>query len=154
MAWADYLQTGDTNLLNRHYPELQADSFTWAVTGGGLMKGFPRFPQSTNSDVVDWPAGDRDGFVIGNGGYLNWTSSVNNAFYYRGQRLMANTAAVLGRTNDATSYTASAKQVYAAYNATFWNSAAQCYVDGVGTRHASAHGSFFQTSAQASTRFG
>jgi alpha-L-rhamnosidase len=143
MAWADYLQTGDANLLHRHYTQLQADSFTWAARGGGLMRGFPRFPQATNSDVVDWPLGDRDGFVIGNGGYLNWTNSVNNAFFYRGQRLMANIAAVLGRTNDATTYTASANQVYAAYNATFWNKAAQCYVDGVGTSHASAHANFF-----------
>ncbi len=143
MAWADYLQTGDTNLLNRHYRKLQADSFTWAATGGSLMKGFPKFPQSTNSDVVDWPAADRDGFVIGKGAYLNWTNSVNNAFYYRGQRLMANIAAVLGRTNDAATYTASANQVYAAYTATFWNQAAQCYVDGVGTSHASAHANFF-----------
>ncbi|MGH7950530.1 MAG: alpha-L-rhamnosidase C-terminal domain-containing protein [Limisphaerales bacterium] len=143
MAWADYLQTGNTNLINRYYTKLQADSFTWAVTGGGLMKGFPGFPQTTNSDVVDWPPCDRDGFVIKSGDYRNWTNSVNNAFYYRGLRLMANIAAILGRTNDAATYTASANQVYVAYNATFWNNAARCYRDGVGTDHASAHANFF-----------
>ena len=143
MAWADYLQTGDTNLLHRHYPDLQSAAFTRAPGSGGLMTGFPRFPQTTNSDVVDWPPGDRDGFVIGEGGYLNWTNSVNNAFYYRGQRLLADIAAVLGRTNDAATYTANADQAYRAYNATFWNHAAQCYADGVGTTHASAHANFF-----------
>jgi hypothetical protein len=56
---------------------------------------------------------------------------------------MANIAAVLGRTNDAATYTGSANQAYAAYNTAFWNNAAQCYVDGVGTRHASAHANFF-----------
>jgi hypothetical protein len=143
MAWADYLHTGDTNLLNQYYTKLQADSFTWAATDGGLMKGFPGFPQSTNSDVVDWPAGDRDGFVIKKDAYRNWTNSVNNAFYYHGLQLMGNIAAVLGRKDDATTYTANARQVYTAYNATFWDNARQCYVDGVGTDHASAHGNFF-----------
>jgi len=143
MAWADYLQTGNTNLLDEYYTTLQADSFTWAATGCGLMQGFPSFPQTTNSDVVDWPIGDRDGFVIKNGNYRNCTNSVNNAFYYHSLRLMSDIATVLGRTDDATSYTVCADQVYAAYNATFWNDANQCYVDGVGTDHASAHGNFF-----------
>ena len=143
MAWADYLQTGNTNLLNRYYKELQADSFAWAAAGDGLMKGFPCFPQTTNSDVVDWPAGDRDGFVIKDGAYRNLTNAVNNAFYYRSLQLMANIAKVLGRADDATNDTARATQVYAAYNATFWNEARGCYVDGVGTDHASAHANFF-----------
>lgn len=143
MAWADYLQTGNTNLLNRYYTTLQENSFTWAATGSGLMRGFPGFPQTTNSDVVDWPRGDRDGFVISNGSYRNWTNSVNNAFYYRSLRLMANIAAVLGRTNDAANYANSANKVYAAYNTTFWNNAAQCYTDGVGIDHTSAPGNFF-----------
>ena len=143
MAWADYLQTGNADLLNQYYPKLQADSFWWAATGSGLMKGFPGFLQNTNSDVVDWPAADRDGFVIRDKGYLNWTNSVNNAFYFRSLQLMANIAATLGRTNDAAACAAAAGQVYAAYNSTFWNRASQCYVDGVGTTHASAHANFF-----------
>jgi hypothetical protein len=143
MAWADYLQTGDNNLLNRHYAELEADSFVPATAGAVLMKGFPNFPQKTNSDVIDWPAGDRDGFVIGKGANLNWTNSVNNAFYYRGLQLMANIAAAVGRASDARNYSNKAAQVYSAYNTTFWSEAAQCYTDGVGTEHASAHGNFF-----------
>ncbi|HZV34751.1 MAG TPA: alpha-L-rhamnosidase C-terminal domain-containing protein, partial [Verrucomicrobiae bacterium] len=143
MAWADYLQTGNTNLIARYYPKLQFDSFIWAATDNGLMKGFPNFQQRTNSDVVDWPPSDRDGFVIKSGGYLNWTNSVNNAFYFRTLQIMSNIAAVLGRTNDAMTYEAKTKQVYAAYNSIFWNNASQCYVDGVGTSHASAHANFF-----------
>lgn len=141
IAWADYLQTGNTNLLAKYYSALQADSFTWAATGSGLMRGFPNFPQSTNSDIVDWPANDRDGFVISSGSYLNYTNSVNNAFYYRCLQLMSNIASVIGRTNDAATYAADAEQVYAAYNAAFWNGIS--YVDGVGTSHASAHANFF-----------
>jgi hypothetical protein len=143
MAWADYLQTADTNLLHQYYSRLQADSFTWAATSGGLMKSFPHFPQNTNSDVVDWPLSQRDGFLTKSGRSLNWTNSVNNAFYYRGLQLMAGIAAVLGHANDAADYTARAAQVYAAYNATFWNDATQCYTDGVGMPHAAAHANFF-----------
>jgi len=143
MAWADYLETGDTNLLGSYYSRLQTDSFTWAATSSGLMAGFPNFPQTTNSDVVDWPVGDRDGFVMRDGSYRNYTNSVNNAFYYRSLRLMANIAAVLGRTEDAVTYTTNAERVYEVYNATFWNRTTQSYVDGVGTEHSSAHANFF-----------
>src|SRR5208283_2166759 len=119
----------NTNLLGAHYAALQPDAFTWAATGNGLMKGFPNYPQTTNSDIVDWPAGDRDGFVISSGSYLNWTNSVNNAFYYRCLQIMANVATVIGSNNDAATYTADAAQVYNSYNSTFWNSGSQSYVD-------------------------
>jgi hypothetical protein len=143
IAWADYLQTGNTDLIYKYYDALKPDTFTWNATGSGLIRGCPNFPQTTNSDIVDWPAGDRDGFVINSGSYLNWTNSVNNAFYYRGLQIMANIATVIGRTNDATNYIATAAQVYNSYNATFWNNGSQRYVDGVGTTHSAAHANFF-----------
>ncbi len=144
IAWADYLQTGDTNLLSQNYNALKYDTFTWAATGNGLMKGFPGYPQTTNSDIVDWPAGDRDGYAgISSSGYRNWTNSVLNAFYYRGLQIMTEFATVLGRTSDAADYAANAAQVYTAYNSTFWNNGSQSYEDGVGTTHSSAHANFF-----------
>jgi hypothetical protein len=143
IAWADYLQTGNTDLLDKYYDTLKPDTFTWAATGNGLMVGFPNFAQTTNSDIVDWPAADRDGFLITSGSYLNWTNSVNNAFYYRCLQIMANLAAAIGRTNDVGAFNAMAAQVYTNYNATFWNHGSQSYVDGVGTTHSSAHANFF-----------
>jgi hypothetical protein len=143
IAWADYLQTGNPDLLDQYYDALKPDLLAWTATGNGLLKGFPAFPQRSNADVVDWPAGDRDGFIIKQGDYLNWTNSVNNAFYYRSLRIMADIATVLGRANEATDYTAMAAQVYQSYNAAFWNSNSLSYVDGVGTTHASAHANFF-----------
>jgi hypothetical protein len=143
IAWADYLQTGNSDLLSRHYDDLKPDLLAWAATGNGLIKGFPGFPQKTNSDVVDWPLGDRDGFVIKEGKYLNWTNAVNNAFYYRCLHLMANIANVTGHAHDAAAYTAMARQVYKSYNQVFWDKHSQSYVDGVGTTHSSAHVNFF-----------
>jgi alpha-L-rhamnosidase len=144
IAWMDYLHTGNADLLRKYYGTLQRDSFTWAATPGGLMKGFPGFPQSVNSDIVDWPPADRDGFAgLSNHGYRNWTNAVNNAFYYRCLRIMARIADAIGRTNDAATYTADANRVYRVYNSTFWDTNSQCYVDGVGTAHSSAHANFF-----------
>ena len=143
IAWADYLQTGNSDMLHRYYDALKPDTLSWAATRDGLIKGFPGFPQSTNSDVVDWPVGDRDGFVIKENHYRNWTNSVNNAFYYRSLRLMGRIADVVGHPHDAAHYNAMAKKVYASYNQVFWDEASQCYVDGVGTTHASAHANFF-----------
>ncbi|HEX3624318.1 MAG TPA: alpha-L-rhamnosidase C-terminal domain-containing protein [Verrucomicrobiae bacterium] len=143
IAWADYLQTGNTDLLNRNYEALKPDTLSWAATGNGLIKGFPNFPQKADSDVVDWPVTDRDGFVIKSSRYLNWTNSVNNAFYYRCLKIMANIATVTGRAKDATTYAAMAGRVFTNYNSAFWDNESQCYVDGVGTTHASAHANFF-----------
>lgn len=143
IAWADYLQTGNADLLYRYYDALKPDLLTWAATGDGLIHGFPGYPQKANSDVVDWPPGERDGFVLKDGPYLNRTNSINNAFYFRSLRIMANIATVVGRSTEADAYAAMAARVYTNYNAVFWNSESQCYVDGVGTTHASAHANFF-----------
>ena len=144
IAWEDYLHTGNTDLLREYYDVLRKDSFIWAATGEGLMRGFPGYPQTANSDVVDWPQGDRDGFVgLSRHGYRNWTNAVNNAFYYRSLRVMARIADVIGQTSDAATFTASANRVYDVYNSTFWDPLSQSYVDGVGTTHSSAHANFF-----------
>ncbi len=143
IAWADYMQTGNTDLLRHYYETLKPDTFTWATNSSGLMQGFPNFPLATNSDLVDWPTGDRDGFIVSSGSYSNWVNSVNNAFFYRCLQTMGNIATVLGYTNDATNYNAEAAQVYQTYNATFWNNGSQSYIDGVGTTHTCAHGNFF-----------
>jgi hypothetical protein len=143
IAWADYLQTGNADLLYRYYDALKPDLLTGAATASGLIKGFPVFPLKGNSDVVDWPPSDRDGFVMRSGDYLNWTNSVNNAFYYRSLQLMAKIARVVGRPADADSYDATAARVYTNYNAAFWNNDSQSYADGVGTTHSSAHANFF-----------
>ncbi|HEV2319268.1 MAG TPA: alpha-L-rhamnosidase C-terminal domain-containing protein [Verrucomicrobiae bacterium] len=143
IAWADYLETGNADLLYKYYDALKPDLLAWAATGNGLIKGFPGFPQKENSDVVDWPPGDRDGFVMKSPGYLNWTNAVNNAFYYHSLQSMAKIATVVGRASDAGTYAAMAAQVYTNYNAALWDNDLQCYVDGVGTTHASAHANFF-----------
>lgn len=146
IAWADYLQTGNRDLISRYYDALKPDLLSAGASRDGLIRGYPNFPTSAtskDSDVVDWPPDDRDGFVIKEGRYLNWTNAVNNALYYRSLQIMADMAAALGRAHDAAAYTAEARKVYASYNAVLWDNVQGCYVDGVGTTHASAHANFF-----------
>ncbi len=143
IVWADYIQTGNPDLLCRYYDILKPDLLDQGVTSEGLIKGFPNFPQKTNSDVVDWPPADRDGFIIKKGQYLNWTNSINNAFYYHSLQIMAKMAAVIGRTNDIIKYKATADRVYKSYNDVFWDRHSRSYVDGVGTTDSSAHANFF-----------
>jgi alpha-L-rhamnosidase len=143
IAWADYLQTGNPGLLYRYYDSLKADLFLSRARADGLIKGFPNNNQNGNDDIVDWPTSDRDGYVISSGSYSNFYSSVDNAFYYRCLQIMANVAAVTGRTNDAATFTANAARVYNSYNTSLWSSATQAYVDGEGTTHSAAHANFF-----------
>jgi alpha-L-rhamnosidase len=139
MAWADYLQTGNADLLNNHYNTLKTKLFLERARGDGLILGFPNAPQTVNSDIVDWPAGERDGYIISGNNY----SSVNNAFYYRCLRIMSEIAQLTGHTADAADFTTRADQVYASYNSVFWNPATQRYIDGEGINHSAAHANFF-----------
>jgi alpha-L-rhamnosidase len=139
MAWADYLQTGNTDLLINHYDTLKTKLFLERARADGLILGFPNAPQTVNSDIVDWPAGERDGYIISGNNY----SSVNNAFYYQCLRIMTQIAQLTGHDADAADFTARADQVYASYNNVFWNPATQRYIDGEGISHSAAHANFF-----------
>jgi alpha-L-rhamnosidase len=139
MAWADYLQTGNTDLLFNHYSVLKTKLFIERARGDGLILGFPNAPQTVNSDIVDWPAGERDGYIITGNNY----SSVNNAFHYQCLRIMAKIAELTGHDADAADFSSRADQVYVSYNNVFWNPAAQRYIDGEGINHSAAHANFF-----------
>ncbi len=61
-AWEDWQQTGDTASLARQYDALRAFLPISYVTADGLLKK----PTSVSGvdDLVDWPAGERDGYVF------------------------------------------------------------------------------------------
>ena len=127
------------DLLINHYHALKTKLFLERARSDGLILGFPNAPQTVNSDIVDWPAGERDGYIITGNNY----SSVNNAFYYRCLRIMAQVAQLTGYDADAADFTARANQVYVSYNNVFWSPVAQRYIDGEGIAHAAAHANFF-----------
>jgi alpha-L-rhamnosidase len=138
MAWADYQYTGNDEALAANYNSisnyLRIDR---ERTSDKLLQGWPNNGTADPSDIIDWPTTERDGYV-----QVSY-SSVINAFHYRDLRLMARIATVLGKTADATNFTARADQIQTAFNSVFWNTSSNLYQDGEGSTHISAHGNFF-----------
>ncbi len=132
MAWADYMYTGDKEALAVNYASLvnQINQYSTNERGDGLLN------YGSGNNIVDWPTGERDGYSF---------SSMNNAvnaFYYQSWHLLAKIATELGKTEEASNFTAQAEQMKNSFNLVFWNG--NQYQDGEGsTNHVSAHGNFF-----------
>jgi alpha-L-rhamnosidase len=134
MAWADYMATGNADALAINYVSLKTQLLTnWVRAADGIMVSQT---SGTPMDIVDWPAGERDGYV------LTTVNTVVNAFHYQALRLMAQIATVLENTTDADDFTARADTLKDSFNTVFWNDASQLYQDGETTPHISAHANF------------
>jgi hypothetical protein len=135
MAWADYMATGNSDALAANYDSLKSQLLTnWVRASDGIMVSQT---SGTPMDIVDWPAGERDGYV------LTTVNTGVNAFHYQALRQMAKIATVLGNTADAADFTARADTLRDSFNNVFWNAASQLYQDGETTTHISAHANFF-----------
>lgn len=135
IAWADYMATGNADAVAANYASLKSQLLTnWVRASDGIMvsqtSGTPR-------DIVDWPAGERDGYEF------TTVNTVVNAFHYQALRHMAQIATVLGNTADAADFTARADMLQTSFNTIFWNAASQLYQDGETATHISAHANFF-----------
>jgi hypothetical protein len=132
MAWADYLYTGNRESLEQNYAVLKSDKLLMShARSDGL------FDLTGTTPVVDWPAGERDGFV------LSPVNTVINAFYYKALTLMDSIATVLGHTGDATLYRTTAAAVYTMFNQKLFNQQTGLYLDGEGQTHSSLHANMF-----------
>ena len=114
MAWLDYLYTGDDDLLQTRYTDLQyklnrgksAESFDGASQSftGSLKnsQGVDNFVAAvglvTNDGLVDWPISERDGFVEGT------YNTPFNAIFHGAYATMAKIARVLHHPDDADRY--------------------------------------------------
>ena len=138
MAWADWMYSGSTDLIARHYIALRDEKLMLElaredgllVTGGEFKAGAVR---ADLGDIVDWPVGERDGFVF------RPVNAVVNAFHYRNLREMSEIAAALGKAEDASRFAARAERVRTAFDRVFYRPSAGVYADGEGTDHASLH---------------
>jgi hypothetical protein len=93
--------------------------------------------QHRRLDLVDWPPGERDGFVFTS---LN---TVVNAFHIRSLSLMAELATALGYFDDAEVYTVRERGTRDAFQSQLWDSALGLYRDGENTDHTSLHANLF-----------
>ena len=141
MAAADHEATGDPVLAARHWDALRKKLLMdRARPEDGLLRA---------GGIVDWPAGERDGYNDGVadprqrqqvGPEIN---TVVNAFYHHALSRMAALARALKRDDEARDLKVKADQVYAAFNARLFDAARGIYTDGEGSRHASLHANLF-----------
>ena len=140
-AWADWMWTGDTRSLTRHYDLFKREKLLMPFRrdDGLLVTGGERrpHPHTTNrlglADIVDWPKSERDGFEFRD------VNAVVNAFHYRDLVAMADIAAAIGKGEDAATFKAQARETYASFQRIFFDAGRGLYLDGEGARHASLH---------------
>jgi hypothetical protein len=141
LAWHDFLWSGDDRSLRKHYATLKGRAMSERRTPEGFFRGWN---DGEVKDIVDWPAGERDGYDM-----KPEVKTVVTAFHYRALVLLEKIATQLDKSADAKEFAAMAEQTRKAVNETLWDEARGCYVDGFDPKdgkavsHASAHASFF-----------
>ncbi|RTE53892.1 DUF4976 domain-containing protein [Arenibacter aquaticus] len=155
MFYADYMYTGNTELIEKYYDQLKYKTLYELANEDGLITskkmtpelmanlGFPKTMKETFRDIVDWPSagwggdpnnkGERDGYVFKD------YNTVVNAFYYQNMKIMAEFAKVLGKTQEALDYKLRAIKAKKAFNEKMFDAERGIYIDGIGTDHASLH---------------
>ena len=154
LIYADYMYTGNTELIARYYEPLKHKSLFELSNEDGLITstkvdavfmtklGFPEGYRKPLTDIVDWPGknfagsktkGERDGFVF------KPYSTVINAFFYENMKIMAEFAKLLGKTQEVLDFEYRAAKVKKAVNEQMFDKERGVYVDGIGTDHASLH---------------
>lgn len=155
MFYADYMYTGNTELIAKYYEKLKFKTLYELANEDGLITstkmtpelmanlGFPKTMKETFRDIVDWPSagwggdpankGERDAYVFKD------YNTVVNAFYYQNMKIMAEFAKVLGKTKEASDFELRALKAKKAVNEQMFDAERGVYVDGIGTDHAALH---------------
>jgi len=156
MAWADYLYTGNTELIEQYYNDLKAKTLTALETPEGLISS--RTGLQTKSflesihyngdllhDIDDWP--DADQGIYPSGETDNYErkdyNTVVNAFYYRSLVLMAKMSRATNHADDVAFFEAKAEKVKKKFNEDFFDKVSKIYIDGIGSRHSSIQANLF-----------
>jgi alpha-L-rhamnosidase len=132
LAWRDYMATGDKSVLADNYGAMQARMRLDRFNADGLVEKDIGGPGIAESDLVDWPIANRDGFAF------TRVNAVVNMWQFASLTTMAQVAGALGRADDHARCTALAKDLRGAINKAFLG-ADGTYLDGIGTTHRSQH---------------
>jgi arylsulfatase A-like enzyme len=155
MFYADYMYTGNTELIEKYYGKLKYKSLYELSNEDGLISsenvtpefmyklGFEEGYKKPLTDIIDWPSagwggdpsnkGERDGYVI------KPYNTVVNAFFYENMKIMAEFAKILDKTDDFLDFEFRAAQAKRAINENMLDKTRGIYSDGIGTDHASLH---------------
>lgn len=135
MAHADWWHTGDKAWIDARYDALRDKLLLGRVAGDGLVHSTEALIKQ--GDIVDWPKGERDGFVF------TERNAVVNAFYLRALEMMVEMGRALDRSDAVAEYEALYQQGRAAYAKTFFEAAGGLCRDGIGIDHSSLHANLF-----------
>jgi alpha-L-rhamnosidase len=135
MAYADWMQTGDTDWLAARYDDLKSKLLMDRVGSEGLVRSANQ--HVTKYDIVDWPKGERDDYVF------TELNTVVNAFHIRSLQLMADMGRALGRDADASEFAAREARARPMFREKFFGSQRGLYRDGATTEHVSLHANLF-----------
>ncbi|WP_100612782.1 sulfatase-like hydrolase/transferase [Confluentibacter lentus] len=155
MFYADYMYTGNTELIEKYYDKLKHKTLYELSNEEGLITsqnvshefmlklGFKEDYNRPIEDIVDWPSvglgqdpenlGERDGYVF------KPYNTVINAFFYENMRIMVEFAKILGKTQEVLDFELRAAKVKKALNEKMFDKEKGYYIDGIGTDHASLH---------------
>ncbi len=131
MAHADWQRTGDTAWLAPRFEALKSKLLLERAGPDGLLVS--NDAQRKRTDIVDWPARERDGFSFQS------VNTVVNAFHIRCLGLMTEMAKALNKEKDAADYTERERVARTAFQGKLFDASRGIYRDGVGTDHASQH---------------
>ncbi len=135
MAYADWMQTGDKEWLAQHYDYLKTKTLENRAGPDGLIHSTPE--QMGSHDVVDWPPGERDGYVF------TPVNTVVNAFHLRAVEDMRQLALALGKQRDAEVYAQRERTTLVSFQKVLFDEKTGLYRDGIGTDHSSIHANLF-----------
>ncbi len=158
MMYQDYMYTGNTELIEKYYERLKTKTLmVLEVEDGFISTESPEhnvelikklgFRDTTRRlrDIVDWPPkaqnfggkgpipGERDGYVF------KRINTVVNGFYYHNMEIMSTFAHILNKPDEALDFELKAAHVKKSINEQLFDREKGCYLDGVGTDHASLH---------------
>ncbi|MGH9344615.1 MAG: alpha-L-rhamnosidase C-terminal domain-containing protein, partial [Terriglobia bacterium] len=119
----------------QHYAYLKTKTLEDRAGADGLIHSTPE--QMHHSDVVDWPPGERDGYVF------TPVNTVVNAFHLRAMEDMRQLALALGKQHDAEDYAQRERTTLASFQRVLFNEKTGLYRDGIGTDHSSLHANLF-----------
>jgi alpha-L-rhamnosidase len=124
VPWQQYEWTGDTELLRRHYD--------------GMKRYVAYLGARATNHIVSHGLGDWYDIGPGDPGKAQLTPIALTAtgFYYYDTVILSRVAALLGNTEDARRFSEQAEQIRNAFNAAFFDSAAQRYATGSQTANA------------------
>ncbi len=167
MAWADYMATGDTRMLEKYYDELRKKTLLSLAREDGLISTrtglvTEEFLKSIHyhgtsfRDIVDWPQGTPANEEVSKSGFgsvriegetdryiFSDINTVVNAFHYRNLVLMTDIAGILGKTEDEAFFRGRSVLVKKSFNEKLFDKNTGLYLDGEGVNHSSLHANMF-----------